>query len=214
MVDENTAAEIEIQELIANNQLKAVAERLKSWANPEIADLLMGLDKPHQILVYRSLPRQRAADMFAYLEPEDQDSLLEALTDADTRILLADLSPDDRTEMLEELPATVTRRLMQLLSPGDLVEVRQLLGYPEESVGRLMTPDYIRVRAEWTVEQAIDHIRKYGRDSEIFNIMYVTDGNGLLIDIVRMRRIILAAPGTVIKDILNYNCISISAFDD
>lgn len=214
MVDENTAAEIEIQELIAKNQLKAVAERLKSWANPEIADLLMGLDKPHQILVYRSLPRQRAADMFAYLEPEDQDSLLEALTDADTRILLADLSPDDRTEMLEELPATITRRLMQLLSPGDLAEVRQLLGYPEESVGRLMTPDYIRVRAEWTVEQAIAHIRKYGRDSEIFNIMYVTDSNGLLIDIVRMRRIILAAPGTVIKDILNYNCISISAFAD
>lgn len=214
MVDVNTAAEIEIQELIAKNQLKAVSERLKSWANPEIADLLMGLDKPHQILAYRSLPRQRAADMFAYLEPEDQDSLLEALTDADTRILLADLSPDDRTEMLEELPATITRRLMQLLSPGDLAEVRQLLGYPEESVGRLMTPDYIRVRAEWTVEQAIAHIRKYGRDSEIFNIMYVTDSNGLLIDIVRMRRIILAAPGTVIKDILNYNCISISAFAD
>lgn len=214
MVDENIAAEVEIHELIAKNQLKAVAERLKRWANPEIADLLMGLDKPHQILVYRALPRQRAADMFAYLEPEDQDSLLEALTDADTRTLLADLSPDDRTEMLEELPATVTRRLMQLLSPGDLAEVRQLLGYPEESVGRLMTPDYIRVRAEWTVEQAIAHIRKYGRDSEIFNYMYVTDSNGLLIDIVRMRRIILAAPGTVIKDILNYNCISISAFDD
>ncbi|MGJ8651475.1 MAG: magnesium transporter [Opitutaceae bacterium] len=214
MVDENTAAEIEIKELIAKNQLKAVAERFQSWAFPEIADLLMGLDKPHQILAYRSLPRQRAADMFAYLEPEDQDTLLDALTDADTRTLLADLSPDDRTEMLEELPATITRRLMQLLSPGDLAEVRQLLGYPEESVGRLMTPDYIRIRAEWSVEQAIDHIRKYGRDSEIFNILYVTDGNGLLIDIVRLRRIILAAPGTVIKDILNYNCISVSAFAD
>ncbi len=214
MIEENTEAEIEIQELIEKNQLKAVAERFQSWAFPEIADLLTQLDKPHQILAYRALPRQRAADMFAYLEPEDQDSLLEALTDADTRTLLADLSPDDRTEMLEELPATVTRRLMQLLSPADLAESRQLLGYPEESVGRLMTPDYIRVRAEWTVEHAIEHIRKYGQDSEIFNILYVTDGNGSLIDIVRMRRIILAAPGTVIKDILNYNCIYISAFED
>lgn len=214
MVDENTEAEIEIQELIEKNQLKAVAERFQSWAYPEIADLLTQLDRPHQILAYRSLPRQRAADMFAYMEPEDQDRLLAALTDADTRALLADLSPDDRTEMLEELPATVTRRLMQLLSPSDLAESRQLLGYPEESVGRLMTPDYIRVRAEWTVEHAIEHIRKYGQDSEIFNILYVTDGNGLLIDIVRMRRIILAAPGTVIKSILNYNCVSISAFED
>ncbi|MGC6423769.1 MAG: magnesium transporter [Lentimonas sp.] len=214
MVEENTEAEIEIQELIEKNQLKAVAERFKSWAYPEIADLLTQLDKPHQILAYRALPRQRAADMFAYLETEDQDRLLEALTDADTRTLLADLSPDDRTEMLEELPATVTRRLMQLLSPEDLAESRQLLGYPEESVGRLMTPDYIRIRAEWTVEQAISHIRKYGKDSEIFNILYVTDGDGTLIDIVRMRRIILAAAGTVIKDILNYNCVSISAFED
>jgi magnesium transporter len=214
MVDEKTKAEIEIQELIAKNQLKAVAVRFQRWAFPEIADLLTELDKPHQILAYRALPRQRAADMFAYLEPEDQDSLLEALTDADTRTLLADLSPDDRTEMLEELPATVTRRLMQLLSPEDLAESRQLLGYPEESVGRLMTPDYIRLRAEWTIEQAIAHIRKYGRDSEIFNIMYVTDRNGLLIDIVRMRRIFMADPKTVLKDILNYNCIYISAFED
>lgn len=214
MVDENTEAEIEIQELIAKNQLKAVAERFTSWAYPEIADLLVQLDKPHQILAYRALPRQRAADMFAYLEPEEQDSLLEALTDADTRALLADLSPDDRTEMLEELPASITRRLMQLLSPEDLVEARQLLGYPEESVGRLMTPDYIRVRAEWTVEQAIAHIRKYGRDSEIFNILYVTDGSGKLVDIVRMRTIIMESPQTILKDILNYNCVSISAFDD
>ncbi|MEN8661188.1 MAG: magnesium transporter [Lentimonas sp.] len=214
MVDENTEAEIEIQELIEQNQLKAVAERFQGWAYPEIADLLTQLDKPHQILAYRALPRQRAADVFAYLEPEDQDSLLEALTDADTRALLADLSPDDRTEMLEELPASITRRLMQLLSPSDLAEARQLLGYPEESVGRLMTPDYIRVRAEWTAEQAFKHIRKYGRDSEIFNILYVTDVNGLLIGVVRLRLLILAAPGTVINDILNFNCVSISAFED
>ncbi len=214
MVEENTAAESEIEELISTNQLKAVAERLRSWAEPEIADLLIALAKPQQILVYRALPRQRAADVFAHLEADDQDTLLTALTDADTRTLLADLSPDDRTEMLEELPATVTRRLMQLLSPADLAESRQLLGYPEESVGRLMTPDYIRLRAEWTCEQALDHMRKYGRDSEIFNILYVTDAAGKLIDIVRMRRLIMAPPQTVIKDMLNYNCISLSAYDD
>ncbi|ADE54748.1 magnesium transporter [Coraliomargarita akajimensis] len=214
MLEENTVAESEIEELVATNQLKAVAERLKSWADPEIADLLIGLEKPKQILVYRALPRKRAADMFAHLEPEHQDSLLEALTDADTRSLLADISPDDRTEMLEELPATVTRRLMQLLTPEDLAEARQLLGYPEESVGRLMTPDYIRLRAEWTVEVALAHMRKYGRDSEIVNILYVTDESGKLIDIVRMRRVIMAAPGTVIRDMLNYNCVSISAFED
>ena len=130
----------EVNELIANGQLKALSKLLKEWAEPEVADLILSLDKPHQILVFRALPRQRAADAFAHFDPEHQDRILEALTDVDTRHLLANLSPDDRTAMLEELPATVTRRLMQLLSPEDLAESRQLLGYPEDSVGRMMTP--------------------------------------------------------------------------
>ena len=214
MPEENTVTDKEIEALIENGQLKALSEHLTRWAYPEVADLILRLDKPHQILVYRALPRDRAADVFAYFEPEDQDEVLEALTDADTRSLLANLSPDDRTAMLEELPATVTRRLMQLLSPEDLAESRQLLGYPEESVGRLMTPDYIRIRAEWTCEQALAHIRKYGRDSEVFNILYVTDSAGKLVDIVRTRRLIMTDPSTIIEDLLNYNCISISAHDD
>lgn len=214
MFEENTVADSEIEALIENGQLKALAESLASWANPEVAELILRLDKPHQVLVYRSLPRERAADVFAYLEPEDQDDVLDALTDADTRLLLANLSPDDRTAMLEELPAKVTRRLMQLLSPEDLAESRQLLGYPDESVGRLMTPDYIRLRAEWSCEQALAHVRKYGRDSEIFNILYVTNAGGKLVDIVRMRRLIMMDPQALIQDMLNYNCVSISAYDD
>jgi magnesium transporter len=214
MLEENTVTDVEVEALIEAGQLKALSESLASWANPEVADLILRLDRPHQVLVYRSLPRGRAADVFAYLEPEDQDDVLAALTEADTRLLLANLSPDDRTAMLEELPATVTRRLMQLLSPEDLAESRQLLGYPEESVGRLMTPDYIRIRAEWSCEEALTHIRKFGRDSEIFNILYVTDTAGKLVDIVRMRRLIMTEPNTRIQQMLNYNCVSISAYDD
>ena len=203
-----------ILELIRGNNLKSAIENILVWVDPQIADLLLQLEKAEQILVFRALPRQRAADVFSYLEPQDQDSLLAALTDTDTRSLLANLNPDDRTSLLQELPATVTRRLMQLLSLEDLAEARQLLGYPEESVGRLMTPDYIRLRAEWTVEQALAHVRKFGQDSEIFNILYVTDHEGKLIDKVRMRRLILSHPDQIIRDLLNYNCISISAFDD
>ncbi len=214
MLEENTVTDSEIEALIENGQLKALSESLTRWANPEVADLILRLDKPHQVLVYRALPRERAADVFAYFEPEDQDDVLDALTDADTRSLLADLSPDDRTAMLEELPATVTRRLMELLSPEDLEESRQLLGYPEESVGRLMTPDYLRIRAEWTCGQALVHIHKFGRDSEIFNILYVTDADGKLIDIVRMRRIIMSEPDSIILDMLNYQYVSLSAYDD
>lgn len=214
MSEETQTKELEVNALISKKCFKEVAIALKNWADPEIADFLLALERPDQILMYRALSRKQAADMFAHLEPEAQDHFLKALTDADTRALLANLNPDDRTAMLQELPAQVTRRLMQLLSPEDLAESRQLLGYPEESVGRLMTPDYIRIRAEWTVEVALEHIRKYGRDSEIFNILYVTDGLGKLVDIVRMRRLIMAPMDTVIGDMLNYNFVSISAFED
>ena len=214
MAEQTAEDKKRIKQLVASEQLKALSSELENLINPEVAKLIFQVDKPHQILLYRSLPRHRAADVFAHLQTEEQDQILEALTDSDTRHLLANLNPDDRTAMLEELPATVQRRLMQLLSPEDLLEARQLLGYPEESVGRLMTPDYIRLRAEWSCDQALAHIRKYGRDSEIFNILYVTDGNGLLIDILRMRRLIMAEPSTVIKDILNYSFVSISAYED
>ncbi|MGB0289964.1 MAG: magnesium transporter [Opitutales bacterium] len=214
MNEEVKSTEAEVRQLIAEQRYPAVVAALESWADPEIADLLINLKKGQEMLVYRALPRQRAADVFSYLDPEAQDDFLKALTDADTRSLLANLSPDDRTALLQELPAQVTRRLMQLLGPEDLAESRQLLGYPEESVGRLMTPDYIRIRAEWTVGVALEHIRKYGRDSEIFNILYVTDGNGKLVDIVRMRRLIMAPLDRAIGDMLNYNCVSISAFED
>tara|TARA_B100001769_G_scaffold263313_1_gene246477 strand:- start:173 stop:1525 length:1353 start_codon:yes stop_codon:yes gene_type:complete len=203
-----------VLELMEANELKSAVEHLLAWMEPEIADLLIQLKKSQQILVYRALPRERAANVFSHLEPNDQDSLLKALTDGDTQALLANLNPDDRTSLLQELPANVTHRLMQLLSPEDLTEARQLLGYPEDSVGRLMTPEYIRLRAEWTVEEALAHIRKYGRDSEIFNILYVTEDNGKLIDKVRMRRLIFSPQDKTIRELLNYNCVSISAFDD
>lgn len=214
MQEELTVDDAVIEDLIAQGDFKSVAAHLMRWAVPEVAELILRLSKPSQLLVYRALPRERATDVFAYMQPEDRDVILLALTDSDSRALLADLSPDDRAAVFDELPAKVTRRLMQLLSPSDLAEVRQLLGYPPESAGRLMTPDYIRINEEWTCEQALAHIRKYGRDSEVFNILYVTDKDGKLIDIVRMRRLIMAEPSTRIKDMLNYNCVSISAYED
>ncbi|MBP80061.1 MAG: magnesium transporter [Deltaproteobacteria bacterium] len=214
MAEKITEIQSRFERLISTRNIKAISEELESWADPEVADYIISLNKPQRILVYRALPRTRAADVFAYFQPDEQDAFLEALTDTDTRVLLANLSPDDRTAMLEELPATVTRKLMQLLSPEDLIESRQLLGYPEESVGRLMTPDYIRIRADWTCEHALEHIRKFGRDSEVFNILYVTESTGQLVDVLRMRRLIMEPPSTVIKDILNYKFVSISAYED
>ena len=130
MSEESTVQNEEVENLIVKGDFKSLAAFLTRWAVPEVAELILRLSKPNQVLVYRTLSRERAADVFAYFQPEDQDTILEALTDSDTRALLASLSPDDRTALFEELPAKVTRRLMQLLSPSDLTEGPSVAGLP------------------------------------------------------------------------------------
>lgn len=204
----------EIETLLEQRQWRTVYERLRDRHDPEIAEVMPLLDKANRVLFFRCLPRSRAADIFSHLDYEHQDEFLQDLTDEDTRHLLTNLNPDDRTALLEELPAEVTQRLLHLLSPEDLREARQLLGYPEDSVGRLMTPNYISIRPEMSFGEALEHIRKTGRDSETFNVIYIVDARGKLIDVVRLRRIILASPEDKVESILNYKFISLSAFDD
>jgi magnesium transporter len=139
---------------------------------------------------------------------------LRELTDGETRQLLANLNPDDRTGVLEELPGRVTQRLLILLSPEDLEEARQLLGYPEESVGRLMTPDYVAVKPEWSVDRALEHIRRLGRRSETINMIYVHDDDWRLLDALPLQSFILAKPDKTVSDIMDYSFASLRASDD
>jgi len=105
----------------------------------------------------------------------------------DVAALLNDMSPDDRTMFLEELPAPVTRQLLALLTPHERTIASTLLGYPEDSVGRLMTPEYIAVEEHWTIQQVLDFIRTHGQDSETLNVIYVVDAQGHLVDDIRIR---------------------------
>ena len=202
----------EIEELIQAKNWTLLRETLELWPSPELSDLLLGLPKADRVLFFRSLPREQAADVFAHLEFGDQDELLREISDEETRQLLASLTPDDRTHLLEELPGQVTQRLLNLLSPEDLKEARWLLGYPEDSVGRLMTPDYVAVRQDWTVDQAIRHIRRAGKRSETVNRIYVVDENWKLVDDIELRRFILAEPESHVFDIMDHSYASVSAF--
>ncbi len=204
----------EILELIEKkdwNQLKNV---LSYWPAPDIADFLMDVEMPVRVFLFRSLPRKVSADVFSYLESKDKDELLEALSVEETRYLLADLSPDDRTELFEDLPGQVIQRLLNLLSPHDYRETVELLGYPDESVGRLMTPDYVAVRPSWTVGQALAHIRWLGKDSETINVIFVTNESWKLIDSLGLRKLILADPADTIEQLMDYQFVSISALED
>lgn len=203
-----------IAQLVKNRDWAGLRSALSKWPLPEIADLLLTLDKSDRVLVFRALPRDLSAEVASYLAPDKLNALLEELTDAETRQILADLRPDDRTALLEELPGQLTQRLLNLLSPEDLKEARQLLGYPEESVGRLMTPNYVAVRASWTVQQAIDHIRKKGKDSETINTIYVVDAGWKLLDTIELQQLILAEPNDRVEQLMDHSFVSISAFDD
>ena len=204
----------EIEELIASRSWTDLKGGLSSWHEAEVADLLLSIDRQDRVLLYRVLPRDFAADVFAEFDQDESESLLESLTDVETRRLLEDLSPDDRTALLEELPAEVTRNLLNMLSPVDLKEARQLLGYPEDSVGRLMTPDFISVKETWTIGQTIEYIRKYGKDSETLYRIYVRDDKGKLVDDIMLRNIILANEDDKISTLMDYNVVSISAYQD
>jgi Mg/Co/Ni transporter MgtE len=167
-MNESRERERDIERLATLIGRKAWAELradLRHREAPDLAVLLTELGKKDRVLLFRMLPRPAASDVMARLEPQSRDELLRELTDGETRRLLADLSPDDRTELLSEIPGEATQRLLNLLGPDDLREARLLLGYPEDSVGRLMTPDYVAVRPEWTIARSLDHFRARGWSS-------------------------------------------------
>jgi magnesium transporter len=204
----------EIEELIEQRNWTQLRDGITYWHPSEVAELLLSIDKKDRVLLFRALPRDFATDVFIEYEYEEREALLSDLTDKETKFLLADLSPDDRTDLLSELPAKVTRDLLNMLSPQDLQEARTLLGYPEESVGRLMTPDFIKIKEDWTVKDAINQIRKFGKDSETINRVYVLDKKGKLLDDILLKNLILSDENKPISELMDYTVISISAFAD
>lgn len=204
-----------IKELIeVQNWAELRKEAWSDWPVPDIVDAVLSLEKADRVLLFRLMPREISAEVFSYLESESRNSLLKDLTDEETRHLLANLRPDDRTTLFEELPGQVTQRLLNLLTTKDLKEARFLLGYPEESVGRLMTPDYIAVRPDWTVAQSLQHFRLKGKKAESLSIIYVTDNAWKLLDALDLSKFILTNPDEKVEDIMNLSFVSLSAFDD
>ena len=127
--------------------------------------------------------------------------------------ILNEMSPDDRTALLEELPSAAARQLIWLLTPEERRVAQALLGYPEGSVGRLMTPDFIQVREDWTVQQVLDYVRQYGRDSETLNVIYVVDERGKLIDDVRIREFLLKPLAHKVSDLMEKTFVSLNVHD-
>jgi magnesium transporter len=204
----------EIESLIAERKLSLLKEILSDWSPADIADLIIDLPEHDKVIVFRVLPVDLATDTFEHLEFDTQEELLKAMGNEEVAAILNDMSPDDRTALLEELPGTSAKRLIQLLSAEERKIAQALLGYPENSVGRLMTPDYIAIKQIWTVAETLDYIRKNGEDKETLNVIYVIDDRGKLIDDIKIREIILASPDKSINELMDENFASLNVHDD
>jgi magnesium transporter len=166
-----------------------------------VAEVIVDLPENDQVIIFRVLPAALAADVFEYLDVDAQQQLLRAMAHEQVVTILNEMSPDDRTALLEEMPSAAARQLIRLLAPDERRVAQSLLGYPEGSVGRLMTPDFIAVHEDWTVKEVLDYVRENGQDSETLNVIYVVDDRGKLIDDLRIREFLLKPLEAKVSDI-------------
>jgi magnesium transporter len=203
----------EIKEMISRRDFAGLRETFSEFPAPDAAELISELPEEERAVVFRILPHGLAADVFEYLEPEAQQALLKAMSGEQSAAVLNEMSPDDRTALLEELPGNVVAQLLTLLTPDERKVAQQLLNYPEGSVGRLMTPDFVSVKDDWTIQRVLDHIRQNGRDSETLNVVYVTDEHGRLIDDIRIREFLLRPVDTLVREIHDASFVTLKATD-
>jgi magnesium transporter len=214
LVRETARPADELAAVIRERDFGRVRDIVRNQPASDLAETLADLSLEDRVLVFRILPRKEAAETFAYLSPDAQNTLLKAMASEEAAALLNNMAPDDRTMFLEELPAEVTRQLLALLTPEERAVAVRLLGYPEGSIGRLMTPHYIAVREEWTIAEVLDYVRVHGRDSETLNVIYVVDDTGRLIDDIRIREVLLTAPSNTVKNLMDRRWVALKATDD
>lgn len=202
-----------IQRFFETKNASSLREFLTKYSEPDIAESFEILPNDEKLIVFRVLPREIATNVFEYLPMETQEELVKTMARSELATLLNEMAADDRTLLLEEFPANAVQQMLTLLTPEERAVAVSLLGYPEGSIGRIMTPEYVRVRQEWTIQHTLDHIRKHGKDSETLNMIYVVDEKGVLIDDLRIRSVLLATPETKVSEITEKVFVALKATD-
>jgi magnesium transporter len=210
----NEFSQEELERALDERRFGDVRSMISDSEPADVAESIGYLDTEKRTVVYRVLSRELATEVFEHLDPDAQEELIKGLGREQVAAILNDMAPDDRTSLLEELPVAVTKQALALLSPDERRIANQLLGYPEDSVGRMMTPDFIAIRSNWTVQQALDHLRRHGEDSETLSVLPVMDQGGALIDDLRVRQLLLAEPDSKVEQLLDGNFIALKATDD
>ncbi len=193
----------EIRDMIESRDWRQLREVLTDLSVPDVAEILPDVAPKDRAVLFRMLPRERATEVFEHFEPDDQQELLEALKDAEAARVLNDMAPDDRTDLLGEMPDRVARRVLRLLSPEERAISQSLLAYPEYSVGRLMTPEYVKVKRHQTVGGTIEFLRRVAADKEMVDYVYVVDEENRPAGVVSLSQLVFAPDDRKVGDLLN-----------
>jgi len=204
----------EFRELLVQKNYADIRRLLNEMNEADVAGIMEELEAEDMLKAYRILPKDMAADVFSYLESDSQHAIINSLSDKEAANIIDNLWTDDAVDFLEEMPSNVVEKLLANTSPDTRQAVNQLLRYPEDSAGSIMTVEYVALKEHYTVEQAVEHIRKVGLDSETINICYVLDGQRKLVGTVALRYLLLRKGDEIIGDIMHGNVISINTLMD
>jgi magnesium transporter len=198
---------------ITQENIAEYLPQFKAASPVDLADLIMSRSHSEGLLIFNSVPEEKAVLAFEYLHFKTQMDILYSLSQPRVAKLLNALSPDDRTTLLEGLSSDLSNQLIQSLSPLEREISTRLLSYPKNSVGRLMTTDYIAVKLEWTIQKALDYIRDKGHDSETINVIYAIDDKGMLVDDFRIRQLLFAPLNTKLEEIADRKYVSLNVME-
>jgi len=204
----------ELRELISDHHWHRLRHLFSSLHSSDVAEIISDLPAEDEGIALRLLPPRRIAQVFSYMDRGDQEQLIEMLTRDQLKNIVNRMTADDRTRLLDEMPPRVTRRLLEMLTPGELERARELLGYPENSAGRFMTPDYVALHPSMTAGRALDYLRRVARGKETLNVLYIIDDKGKLLEDIRLESLVLANPSEKILDITDPALVAVRATDD
>lgn len=202
----------EIQELLEKENDKALKQYLDQLNISDVEELIDELPQ-YAAKFIETLSLNRAVNVFRILDFPTQERIIKKLSGNKLNQIIKDLPPDDRTALFSELKGDVVKKMITLLPPEERKESLALLGYKEDSIGRLMTPDYIAVKPEWSITRVLAHIRRYGKNSETIDVVYVIDKEGVLLDDIRIREVLLADPEAIIGELTDKRFIALKAND-
>lgn len=203
-----------ITEFLQEGKYSQIRNELTQMNVVDIADLLEELDNEQALIVFRILPKEIAVDVFTYFSYEQQQYIIESITDREIRNIVDNLFLDDTVDILEEMPANIVKKIIKNTNESKRKLINQFLNYPENSAGSIMTIEFVDLKKEMTIRQALDHIKKTGVDKETIDICYVMDRNRKLEGTLPLRKLLLSDEDILVGDIMDTNLFSVKTHDD